>query len=178
MTQAIQETTARCNPNKVKTGSVFSRHSHGVVVAARGERYTLRNEQGFEWEVAGSNILEAEFSFADQYDSNSKESRSRIIEILKEHGHTAMTIIFRKKPDPKEIAKELAKGQGSMSVRAWNTKVKELMQGERRVMQGYHTNKFDEHQRLKFIESGKGPRLVDPRTIEELVVAKQRFEVK
>jgi hypothetical protein len=172
------ETTARCDTSKVKVGSVFSRHSHGTVVSVRDGYYTLRNDGGFEWEIHGDNILENEFSFADQHDEEIRESRTRIIEIMNENGHTAMTVVYRKKPDPKHVAKELAKGKGKTSDRAWNKKVKDLVDGELRTMVGYHTNSFDSFDRLRFHEHGKGPRLVDPRTVELLIVARQKFVVK
>ena len=177
MTATI-ETTARCDASKVIVGSVFSRHSHGVVTDISGQNYGLRNEHGFEWTIRGRDILEAEFSFADQYEDTLKDSRTKIIEVLRQHSHTAMTIVFNKKVDPKVVAKELAAGQGSLSSRAWTAKVKSLMEGEERTMIGHHSNHFDEHQRLVFIEQGKGPRLVDPRTIKSLTVGRLRYEVK
>lgn len=177
-TATTTETTARCDASKIEVGSTFSRHSHGQVVQRRGDLFTLRNQHGFEWDINGANILEAEFSFADQHDNEVKESRSKINEILQEHAHTAMTIVFNKKPDPKHVAKELSAGKGSETDRNWNAKVKKLIEGEERTMIGYHTSSFDEHQRLKFIEQGKGPRLVDTRTIKMIVVGRTKYTVK
>jgi hypothetical protein len=177
-TATSEETTARCDAKKINVGSVFSRRSHGVVVGIRADTFTLRNESGFEWDIRGANILEEEFSFADQHDSDTKESRTAVIEALKLNPHTAMTICFHKKPDPKHIATELAKGQGDMKPRAWNSTVKKLMEGEERIMVGHSTGIFDEHQRLKFIEMTKGPRLVDTRTLKWMVVDRIKYVVK
>lgn len=178
MAKTTKEVTVRCDARKVQVGSVFSRHSHGIVTKIQGQRFFLKNDIGIDWELAGDNILEGEFSFADQYEDESKESRTKVIEVLKENSHTACTVVFRKKADMKHMAKELAKGQGKLSDREWLKKVEELDAGELRTMEGYHTNSFDEHGRLRFNESGKGPRLIDPRTIESVIVARQKLVVK
>ena len=178
-TATASESTHRCDARKVQVGSCFSRHSHGTVVAINGDIYTLRNNLGNEWDIKGSNILEWEFSFADQFDQEVKESRTRINEILQENSHTAMTIVFNKKPDPKVIAKETADGKPKdMTDRAWQTKINALVAGEERTMVGYHTSTFDEHQRLRFFEQGKGPRLVDTRTIKQVIVDRTKYVVK
>jgi len=172
------ETTKRCEAKKIAIGSVWSRHSYGTVVARRGDRFTLRDETGFEWDIDGANILENQFSFADQFDQEIKESRSRINEIIMEHRGMAMTISFKKKPQHSDIAKALAEGKGDLNDRAWSKKVKDLIEGEERVMIGHHSGHLDEHQRLKFSETGVGQRLVDTRTTQWVIVDRTRYVVK
>jgi hypothetical protein len=171
------ETTQRCDFRKVKVGNVFSRHSFGTVIAIRGDMLQLRNSEGYEWTI-DANILIQEFSFAEQYDEEEKVSRTRIIEVLTENPGTAMTVCFMKKAKPGDVAKELAAGQGSLTQRAWNTKVKDLMEGEERVMVGQHHGTWDEHRRLHFNEATKGNRLVDPRTIRWLICRRTKYTVK
>jgi len=182
MTTSVEKTVHRCDANKVQVGSVFSRHSHGEVLAIQntmqGKTYSMRNEAGFEWVIRGEDILEHEFAFADQHDDEVKESRTKVIESLSDNRFTAMTICFNKKADHKDVAKALAEGQGDLSTRAWNKKVKDMMAGEERIMIGHSTGQFDEHQRLRFIEHGKGPRLVDTRTVRWLIVNRTRYVVK
>lgn len=105
-------------------------------------------------------------------------SRTRAIEILVENSHTAMTVCFYKKVDPKEAAAALAAGKGTMSDREWNKLVKTTLDGEERVMVGHHEGKWDEHRRLRFTEMAKGARLVDPRTIDYIIVGRVKFNVK
>jgi len=173
-----EETTTRCDAQHIAIGSVWSRHSYGTVVGRVGQRFTLRSDDGFEWDVDGDNIMEAQFSFADQHTQEILESRSSINEIIMANRGIAMTICFKKKPNMKEVAKALKGGQGSLSDRAWNKQVKDLNEGEERIMIGHHSGVVDEHQRLKFIESGKGPRLVDTRTTQWVVVDRTRYVVK
>ena len=177
-TKKTEETTNRCNASKIAIGSSWSRHSYGTVVGRRGNRFTLRDESGFEWDIDGANIMEAQFSFADQHTSTVKESRSVINEIIMSHRAQAMTVCFKKKAKHTDVAKALKDGKGDMSDRAWSKHVKELIEGEERVMVGHHSGVVDEHQRLKFIESGKGPRLVDTRTTQWVIVDQIKYVVK
>lgn len=167
----------RCNVSKVKVGSVFSRHSFGVVTASDGYTYKLRNTDGFEWAIS-KDILAQEFSFADQHDTEAKVSRSEAIEILTKNSHTAMTVNFDKKLDPADVAAALQGGKGQLSDRDWQKAVAAALVGENRTMIGHHMGEFDEHQRLKFEEHGQGRRLVDPRTINFIVVNRVKYIVK
>lgn len=178
-TASTTETTRRCDLSKVQIGSVFSRHSFGKVMTVhRGmNRIELRNSEGLQWTVDGT-ILEQEFSFADQFDGAEDVSRTDAIEVVTKNPRTAMTINFNKKADPKIVAKELAAGQGSLSAKEWNAKVSSLMDGEERTMVGWHLGHFDAHGRLNFIEEEKGSRLIDPRTVNFVVVGRKRYNVK
>lgn len=170
------ETTRRCAYGKVSVGSVYSRHSFGKIIEKSHDQVTIENSNGDKWTI-GAGIIELEFSFADQYDSEEQISRTALIELMTNRARTAMTIQFNKKPDPKVIAKELEAGKGSATAKAWNAKVKTLLEGEERVMVGYHVNSFDEHRRLRFQESDKGQRLVDPRTLTWMIVDRVKFTV-
>lgn len=166
--------------DKVKPGDVWSRHSHGEVIARHGGGgggVRVRNASGFEWDVA-EEIIEKEFSFADQFRLVDKYSRTAVIEALTDNPRRAMTICFSKKVDPKDVAKVLAGGQREGNAREWNKLVKLSLEGEQRIMVGYHSNRYDEHRRLHFQEHGKGPRLVDPRTIKWMIVNQHKYVVK
>lgn len=178
-TASTTETTRRCDLSKVQVGAVFSRHSFGKVMAIhRGmNRIELRNSEGLQWTVDGT-ILEQEFSFAEQHEGVEDVSRTDAIKAVLENPRTAMTINFNKKADPKVVAKELAAGQGSLSAKDWNAKVSSLMDGEERTMIGWHFGGVDPHGRLNFIEEANGPRLIDPRTINYVVVGRKRYNVK
>lgn len=180
------ETTNRCDANKVKVGDVYTRSSFGTItnIVTEYDPITRRNQtmmsilnsNGDVWNI-GKEIVALEFSFAEQFDDEETVSRTRMIEIMIENPRTAMTINFNKKPDPKKISKELEAGKNGQTAKVWNAKVKALLQGEERVMVGYHTCGFDEHRRLRFNESGKGQRLVDPRTLNTMIVNRVFYTV-
>jgi hypothetical protein len=175
----VSESTTRCDPRKVRVGSVYSRHSFGEVVDVNGylNRATLRNKDGLQWDI-GLDILAREYSMADQSEREETINRTKILEILRDNPRTAMTVHFNKAVDLKEVASALAEGQGKASDKAWREKVEQAMAGEERVMIGHHTNAYDERGRLHFDEHGKGPRLVDPRTVNWLIVGRTKYTVK
>jgi hypothetical protein len=180
--------------SKVEVGHYFSRHSFGKVLEKAeitdpqtGDTITVlkvENADGTTWLVDGP-LVEKEFSFADQHDTEEKVSRTALIDVLKENPHTAMTVNYRKKTDPKEVAKLLKDGQGTVATRTWNKRVKEALAGAQSELVGYHTNSFDEHQYLRFIKlnsSGSRPgpafRLVDVKKIDSLIVRRKKYVVK
>ena len=171
------ETTRRCNADKVGIDSFFTRHSSGKVISRGTGSFKLRNSEGVEWSI-DANILEQEFTFADQYECEEKISRTALIEIIVQAPRTAMTVQFNKKPKHLDVAKALACGQGELTDRQWNAAVKKEVAGEERTMVGHHYGKFDEHQRLKFNEAGVGMRLVDLRTVNWAIINQVEYTVK
>lgn len=187
------ETTERCDPKRVKVGDVYSRHSFGVITKIE-EKYdpitrqrltlmTIRNSNGNEWNI-GSDIVGLEFSIAGQFEATEKVSRTRMIEVLMENPRTAMTINFNKKVKSTDVAdsvlelinKALADGKAptKASVRKFAA---EQQTGEERTMVGYHVCSYDEHGRLRFNESEVGQRLVDPRTLNWMIVDRVKYEI-
>lgn len=186
--------TNRCVLSKIEVGSIFSRHCFGKVLEKAqvtdphtGQDITVlkvQNEEGNTWLIDGPGV-EKEFSFAEQFDTEEKLSRTALIEVLKDNPHTAMTVQYRKKIEPKDVAAALKDGQGTVTTRTWNKRVKEAMLGAEGTILGYHTNSFDEHQYLRFIKlnaSGSRPgpnfRLVDVKKIDWIVVRRKKYVVK
>ena len=173
------ETAKRCDARKLQVGDVYSRHSFGKIIELNPFQgsATIQNVNGDKWTI-GLSVLELEFTIAKQYDEEDKVSRTALIELIKGYPRTAMTINFNKKVDPKEAAKALENGKGTMSQKDWQALVSANQVGPERTMVGFHNNGYDEHGRLKFQESDKGQRLVDPRTINWAIVNRVRLIVK
>lgn len=177
MTSAVQETTDRCDISKLSIGSVWTRHDSGKVTSIVGNTIYVKNDKGDEWNLTAS-LVASQFSFADQYDEELKVTRTEMISILKDNPQTAITVVYRKKPDEGIIADALADGQEDMTPAAWKSKVKQLIAGEERIMVGHHYGQMDVHDRLMFREHGKGHRLVDTRTLKSIIVNKARYTLK
>lgn len=177
MTTSVQETNDRCDVSKVQIGDFWTRHDSGKVVGIRGHKIDLKNDAGDTWEITDT-LVAKQFSFANQSDEEIKVSRTEMINILKDRKMTAMTLTFHKKADPKAAATILRGGQGNLSARNWNKLVKDTLEGEERTMIGHHYGVMDEHDRLKFIEHGKGHRLVDTRTLTMLRVNRVTYVLK
>ena len=172
------ENVNKCDSRKVQLGSTFSRHSHGIITEMDGQLWRCRNSTGFEWRV-DAGVLEREFTFADQFETGEKKSRTELIDLVVNNPSTAMTVNYNKKVDAKVVADGLKAGQGAMDAKAWVKHVSTLLEGEERTMIGYHTARFDEHRRLLFNETNQnGPRLIDPRTFNWAIINRVKFVVK
>lgn len=178
------ETTARCDYSKVKVGSVYSRHSFGKVVQKTHDQVLIENSNGDRWTI-GASIIALEFTFADQFDDEEQVSRTAMIELMLDHPRTAMTINFNKKVKPNdnadqilELINQAIKDGKAPTKTAVRKLAAEQQVGEERVMVGYHNRSFDEHGRLRFQESDKGQRLVDPRTLNSVVLNRTKYTIK
>jgi len=165
----VKETTDRCDIDKVGVGSIWTRHDSGEVTEKVGNRIYVKNNKGDSWELTDT-LVSSQFSFADQHEEEEKITRTEMINILKGNRQTAMTVVYHKKPDGKKLAAKLKDGQGTMTDRAWLIQMNKLILGEERTMIGHHYGSFDEHERLRFKEHGKGQRLVDTRTLKRVIV--------
>jgi hypothetical protein len=184
-TKTEPKVETKCNPVQVKAGDVWSRHSFGRVLGRGfgpdGEMIRIENTNGKAWDI-GVDLVAAEFSFANQHDVDITLSRTKALEVLTKRTWTAMTVKFRKKVDLKQAAEALNTERLSttMNAKDWTKLVETIMAGEERTMVGYHHGDHDQHGRLVFweiVEGREQRRLIDPRTVFEVIVAKTRYLV-
>ena len=173
----VKETTDRCNLDKVVVGSIWTRHDSGEVTKVEGNTVFLKNNKGDEWNITGQ-LVSSQFNFADQSEQDIKITRTEMIGILKDNRQTAMTVVYHKKPDGLAISKLLKDGQGNLTDRAWLIKINKIVLGEERTMIGHHYGSFDDHERLRFKEHGKGQRLIDTRTLKQVIVNCVSYTIK
>lgn len=173
----VKETTDRCDIAKIDIGSVWTRHDSGEVTGIEGNNVFLKNNKGDTWSISKT-LVSSQFSFADQSDETIKVTRTEMIAILKANRQTAMTVVYHKKSDGKVISKLVKDGQQDLSDRAWLVKINKMIIGEERTMIGHHYGSFDEHERLRFREHGKGQRLIDTRTLKQVIVNQVNYTIK
>ena len=188
------EIMKRCDGDKVKVGDVYSRHSFGKVIDIQTQFdhhtrthhkvATIQNANGDKWTI-GMSVVELEFTIAGQFESEESLSRTALIELMKSFPRTAMTINFNKKVKTTDNADQIldlintAIKTGKAPTKTVVRKLAADQQvGDERTMVGYHVASFDEHGRLKFQESDKGQRLVDPRTINWAIINRVKYIVK
>ena len=171
----------KSDSRKLKGGETFSRTSYGTVIARTDDRVTIKNEDDVTWSVS-NDIFEAEFTVADQHRNVVTVTQTELIDWIIRYPRTAMTVSFRKKPDPKvvtETIREMLDDENMESIlqsRLFRTTIGQLMLGDARVMVGRHYGDVDPRGRLRFIENGE-PRLVDPRTVDYAIIDNVRYEV-
>jgi hypothetical protein len=147
-----------------------------LVVDEKGNR--LRISKG---------IVDDSMHSTDQYAKSERVTRTRLAQIMEGVGHAAFRVIFQKQVTPTSIADEL-EGKDVSTKTKRRKVVSELMKGEKRVMHAKLQRSIEddvemELGRYKVVdleksEPGKpAPRLVDTRTVSELVVEGTRYYV-
>lgn len=186
------ESMASNNKYELQVGDKFARVSHGTVVLVDGNSIRVRNVQGFEWSV-GRDIVEREFHIAGHVVKNVKVRPSDFEHIFKDSvGDNVFRVTFNKLPSVDSGVEAIdAIDWSTASVAAKKKAVKMTQTGEVRTLTGrLKINAFQSNDkmpealgRMKVIDmdqeaSGEpAERLVDLRTITELVVAGTRYHV-
>ena len=160
--------------SKVKPGVMYSVENYGVVTEVGRQYVSVRNNDGSEIQVERS-VFENEYRCADQFEEVVKINQTELIKLVLAWPRAAMTVNYNTKPKAKEIAPELAGGQGDHSDKEWEKVIAGLIEGQERTMIGYHTGSLDERGRLRFNEQGTGLRLVDPRTLHWVIVNRTKY---
>ena len=181
---------------KIKVGDPWSRLSNGKVTKITKGSLYVENEAGKEWEI-GFPIVEDEFYFADQFDTELKVTRTELSQIFINHPRIIMTACYHKQVKEKDLNEEFFKlyaNEGGVIISKvdYTKKVKELtkvaLKGEERVIVGRHESSIDDFGRMHFtdveIEQDKTKeydvrhRLVDPRTLKFVIVANVKYTAK
>lgn len=163
----------------------FSRHSFGKVLKVNKDNVEVQNIDGFKWTVS-KEIFEQEFHLNDAKGSEQIVSRTQLIDIVDKNSYTIMTVTFAKQPKEADVRKKLHAlypNKGNIISETdfklkCNNILNEVMKGESRVLIGYHTGNKDASGRYYFndmetiTDEKKRPelRLVDPRTLESVIV--------
>jgi hypothetical protein len=186
MTTATKST--RCDASKLQKGTKFSRISYGEIINTRGREITVRNEAGTTWEIS-PDIVEDEFYTPDQFTKVNDVNRTEMVQAIVSNPRIVMTVTFKKKPDPKDLKSTVVQllddaeaGRKRPGVRKLASILKEATEGQTRVMIGRHSGALDEFGRLQFtdmqVTKGHNLRQVDPRTVEEAIIANIKYVLK
>lgn len=177
----------------ITVGGIFARVSYGTVVAAaeNNGNLTVRNTEGFEWTI-GRAIVEREFCFAGAFTETEKVPVSRIERIFKEGvGSNVFKVTFAKKPDVDAGVDAItASDWASLNKTKRRKVVRSVLAGEPRTLIGrldvdaYKTATAEPETlgRMKVIDlqisdGARNERLIDLRTVTELIVGGVRYVV-
>jgi len=191
--------------SKVKVGTKLSETQFYTVASVnpamvKGEegQVEVLNDLGQEITLDES-YVESLLVSADQFNETKPMSRTDIINLFLSSTNVACTVNFNKKVDEKEVLKELKalypnSGGKILSKaefeKAVTKNLADALEGEERTMVGRHYGRTDEFGRIKFVDmQAKGgydeakdydtrTRLVDPRTINWIIVRGVKYEVK
>jgi hypothetical protein len=181
----------RTNFSKLKVGDVISETQYYKVVKIAGDRTQLKNDLG-EDIILNKSYLEDCVDVADQYTEEKVVSRTEATQMFLSHPYTAMTVNFNKQVKKEDVVKEIMEAYENSTPKEFNTKAKAAVAkglgGEERTMVGRHYGHQDEFGRINFIDMNivkdetkdydTRYRLVDPRTINWLIVKGVKYKVK
>lgn len=180
---------------KLTTKTKLSETQYYSVVKVKGDKVQLQNDFG-ESIVVDKPYVEKCLVASDEVTETKKMSRTDITNLFLNASNVACTVNYNTKVKEDEVKAALHalypnKG-GIISEADFKKKVNEVLKsalvGEERTMVGRHYGSQDEFGRIKFIdmEEKKDPakeydtrqRLVDPRTINWLILRGVKYEVK
>lgn len=184
------------NLKDIKQGHIISETQYYRVTQVYSKGVTVKMDNAQEVVLGIGYLKAAIMHSADSYDTEEKATKTKLEELFKEHPRTAMTVCFRKQPKEQDVAATIAElypNKGKIISEAeFVQKAKEIaksvIQGELRVMRGRHYNSYGAGGRIQFIDMDieqdmskdydTRMRLVDPRTIEHLIVNGIKYTLK
>lgn len=184
----------------VKIGDYWSMTSFGIVTGIDKydgiKRYfAVKDDDGREYNV--ENPLEDLFSFHDKHSEEKEVTKTEMSNVFQSNARVIMTVNFNKQVKEKEFVEKMVEfypndGGKSKSRKVFEgeirSAVKDLLLGDERTMIGRHYGTTDDFGRIKFIDmeqekdSERGydtrNRLVDPRTINWMIVDNVKYVLK
>lgn len=173
----------RTNTSGLKVGDRLSRVSYMEVLSVGSRSSKVRNQEGMEWTI-GNTIIENEAYTASQYSEEKEVSRTEMIEALESAGDSVFTVVFGKKVNQKDIVASL---QGLDEIPTKKTDLnkfaKTLLAGTERRMVGYLASTEPKMGRSTVVDleipaDKHQLRLVDHRTVKELILQNVRYVLK
>lgn len=171
----------------LQVGEVLSESQYYKVEKVQGNKVQLATEEGSSI-VVDSGYVDKMLQSATQFETTEKITRTEMAELFVSNSRIAMTVMFNKQLAPKAVTDAISGiysqlGLG-MTQADFTKRVKGVvnLKGDERVMTGRHYGGVDVNGRVSFVDmnvqSGNPNRLVDPRTINYLIVNNVKYLIK
>lgn len=184
------KTINKVNLSQLKKGSILSETQYYTVEKVVGEKVQLKTDND-ELIVIDKNYLPF-LNSADQYIEMVKVSKTEATNIFLSNPNIAMEVNFNKQVKETDVVKELMEAYEGSTIKsmeaAFKKTIKKALSGEERTIRGRHNGNQDEFGRVHFtdmeIEKNASSsydvrhRLVDPRTLNYLIVNGIKYVVK
>lgn len=176
---------------KLKKGDKLSETQFYSVKEIGADKAILTNDAGEDINV-GAEYINCCLISASQFDKTEKVTKTELANIFIANSNVALTVDFNKQVKEADIVKEILTAYESSTPKEIESAVKKAVKkgitGEERTMIGRHHGAVDEFGRIHFtdmeIEKDTSKaydarhRLVDPRTINFLIVKGVKYIVK
>jgi len=175
----------------LKVGEVLSETQFYTVEKIVKDKVQLRPDQG-DTIVVTSDYVDSFLNSADQFTKTEKVTRTELVEKFLSSTRVAMTVNFNKQVKPADVKAAIVslypnKGGRLISEADFKKAVSKAvdLKGEERTMTGRHYGVQDANGRVQFVDMklpvndpSNRMRLVDPRTLNWLIVGGTKYEVK
>lgn len=176
---------------KVTKSSVFSEFQVYTVEKINGDSLVLKNEQGEGIEVS-KEYVEGCLVSGDQFTDEKSVNKTEAAQIFSSNPEVVFTVSFQKQVKEADVVKEIQEAYSTSTPKEIETKlkkaVKKALNGEERILTGFHRGKQDEFGRYQATDlaitkdASKSydvrQRLIDPRTISWIIVKGVKYTVK
>ena len=179
----------KCNAGKLVPGQNLYEVTYYKVNSVDDQDVHVTDSKGVQMSISRS-LVESSIYTTDQHMSEKKLTRTEMARLIETLGQSAFKVVFNKQVTANDLADGLE--HEDIGTKAKRRKVvKALMEGEERSMNArlYRTDAFDvamELGRYRVVDldvlaetkdEGRAQRLVDTRTVKELVVDNTRYYV-
>lgn len=167
-------------------GDRLSRVSYMEVMAIGPNFIEVKNQDGLCWKISNA-VIAAETYTAAQYSEEVKCSRTELVEKLEGARDSVFTVVFNKKVNQKSMVEALSEIANNpdeiFSLSDLKSTAKSLMTGPERTLVGYLASTEPKMGRSTVVDLQVSTdkhrlRLVDHRTIKELVLRNVRYVLK
>lgn len=171
--------------NEAKVGDKFSETQYYTVVKKTVDKAQLKNSLGQDI-VVDKAYIEDCLTSGNQFEKEEKINKTDLAALFLKNANVVFTVSFNKQVKPEDVTKEILsayEGSTPKSIEAAIKKaVKRGLEGEERILVGYHSGTQDDFGRVQAVDmnitEGHNIRQVDPRQLNYLVVRGIKYTLK
>lgn len=171
--------------SKLKTGEKLSETQFYTVVKIKGNQVQLENARK-EPIVVDKGYVETCLTSGEQFTTETKVNKTDLTKLFLENANVVFTVSFNKQVKAVDVVKEIKDAYDKSTPSEFETKLKKAvnkgLEGEERVLTGYHNGTQDEFGRVSAVDmnitEGHNVRLVDPRNLNYLILKGTKYIVK
>ncbi len=176
---------SKADTSIVKEGDVFALIRYCTVTSTTahgGSKFAVKTDDGNAWDVSKSIVASSCYT-ANQFVVEERKTRGEIAHLFEHAGDAAFTVCFRKQPKAEDIAELLAGADEdvrTMTQAKRRKLAKTFLEGEERVLVGHlASDKLDDFGRMSVMDLVVNERrLVDPRSLEWLILKRVKYVLK
>jgi len=175
----------KTNFKTLKVGEKLSETQYYKVIKIAGDKVQLKN--GIDQDiVVDKAYVEDCLTSAEQYTKEESINKTELTKLFLDNHSVAFTVSFNKQVKEADVTKEIMsayEGSTPKTIEAAIKKaVKRGINGEERILTGYHNGTLDDFGRVQVVDmnvtEGSPNRLVDPRTLNYLILKGVKYNVK